>query len=144
MAAKYVAEDTLAPPHEQERSSREHFHAPYGVERDRVTDIGGKAILLLYTPFAAATLLLLFFREGAKRRRSRNSPILCKIAVSSPCAKRARVRAYGSVGYRTVAGQCTHIGAPLGAISRLDMGFWPASRDGAVPCMRIVAHGERT
>ena len=60
MAAKYVAEDTLAPPHEQERSSREHFHAPYGVERDRVTDIGGKVILLLYNPFAAATLL--FFR----------------------------------------------------------------------------------
>ena len=121
MAAKYVAEDTLAPPHEQERSSRDPFHAPYGVERDRVTDIGGKVLQLLHTPFAAATLL--FYGEGAKRRRSRNSPTLCKIAVSSPCAKRARVRAYGSVGYRTVAGRRTHIGVPLGAISRLDMGF---------------------
>ena len=62
VAAKYVAEDTLAPPHEQERSSRDPFHAPYGVERDRVTDIGGKVLQLLYTPFAAATLL--FCRGG--------------------------------------------------------------------------------
>ena len=119
VAAKYVAEDTLAPPHEQERSSREHFHAPYGVERDRVTDIGGKVILYTLLPL----LRCCSFGEGTKRRRSRNSPTLSKIAVSSPCAERARVRACGSVGYRTVAGRRTDIGAPLGAISRLDMGF---------------------
>ena len=121
VAAKYVAEDTLAPPHEQERSSRDPFHAPYGVERDRVTDIGGKVLQLL-SPLLPL-LRCCSVGEGAKRRRSPNSPTLCKIAMSSPCAKRARVRSYGSVGYRTVAGQRTHIGAPLGAISRLDMGF---------------------
>ena len=79
VAAKYVAEDTLAPPHEQERSSREHFHAPYGVERDRVTDIGGKVILLL-SPLLPL-LRCCSFGEGAKRRNR----TIVQPYVKSPC-----------------------------------------------------------
>ena len=71
-------------PHEQERSSREHFHAPYGVERDRVTDIGGKVLLLL------SPLLPLLRCCSAGKARSAGGRAIVQPYVKSPCHPHAR------------------------------------------------------
>ena len=84
VAAKYVAEDTLAPPHEQERSSRDPFHAPHGVERDRVTDIGGKVLLLL------SPLLPLLRCCSTGKARSAEGLAIVQSYVKSPCHPHAR------------------------------------------------------
>ena len=80
VAAKYVAEDTLAPPHEQERSSRDPFHAPYGVERDRVTDIGIISSPITIHPFCRCYAAVL-----SGKARSAGGRAIVQPYLKSPC-----------------------------------------------------------
>ena len=56
-AAWYVPKDIEAPALDQSHTVYDLSFPRYGVERDRLTDIGLKICLLSTPPFAAATLL---------------------------------------------------------------------------------------